>query len=74
MPILEACYDYFPGRGLRAARANRDIAHKVAEQLLESKSKDVLMGKENRDILSILGKCEPIVIAALGLTVQKIDP
>ncbi|KAH9922548.1 cytochrome P450 [Amylocystis lapponica] len=54
MPILELLYDYLPGKGLDKARDNHRVAFKVAEELLASKSQDLLLGRGNRDIMSIL--------------------
>ncbi|KAH9949310.1 cytochrome P450 [Amylocystis lapponica] len=54
MPLLELLYDYLPGKGLDKARENHRAAFKVAEELLASKSQDLLLGKGNRDVMSIL--------------------
>ncbi|PCH35645.1 cytochrome P450 [Wolfiporia cocos MD-104 SS10] len=56
MRIIEMLYDYLPGKGLDKARQNKRAAHKVAEHLLEVKSRALLLGKGNRDIMSILVK------------------
>lgn len=55
MPLAEFMYDHLPGQGLEKARFNRDVAHSVAEGLLKSKSHDLMLGKGNRDVMSILG-------------------
>ncbi|KAI8971016.1 cytochrome P450 [Trametes punicea] len=56
MRIQEFLYDHLPGKGLDKARLNRTAAHKVANQLLEMKTEALLMGKGNRDVMSILVK------------------
>ncbi|OSX65860.1 hypothetical protein POSPLADRAFT_1131390 [Postia placenta MAD-698-R-SB12] len=56
MPLAEFMYDHLPGQGLEKARFNRDVAHSVAEGLLKSKSHDLMLGKGNRDVMSILVK------------------
>jgi len=54
MPLAEMLYDKLPGKGLDKARTNRAVAHKVAEDLLKKKSAALLLGKGDRDIMSIL--------------------
>lgn len=57
MPVMEFLHDHvLPGKGLDKARVNKKAAHKVAHQLLESKTEALLMGKGSRDVMSILGK------------------
>ncbi|KAI0629559.1 cytochrome P450 [Trametes polyzona] len=56
MRLQEFLYDHLPGKGLDKARFNRAAAHKVANQLLDMKTEALLMGKGNRDIMSILVK------------------
>ncbi|KAI0351948.1 cytochrome P450 [Trametes cingulata] len=54
MRIQEFLYDHLPGKGLDKARFNRNAAHKVANQLLDMKTEALMMGKGNRDVMSIL--------------------
>ncbi|KAL1945428.1 hypothetical protein VTO73DRAFT_2279 [Trametes versicolor] len=56
MRIQEFLYDRLPGKGLDKARFNRVAAHKVANQLLDMKTEALMMGKGNRDVMSILVK------------------
>ncbi|KZT01474.1 cytochrome P450 [Laetiporus sulphureus 93-53] len=56
MRLSEILYDHLPGKGLDKARENKQAAHNVAHQLLEMKSDALLLGKGNRDIMSILVK------------------
>ena len=56
MRLQEFLYDHLPGKGLEKARFNRRVAHKVANQLLDMKTEELLVGKGNRDIMSILGQ------------------
>ena len=59
MSLQQLLYDHLPGKGLDKARFNRDAAQKVAKELLETKTEALLMGKGNRDVMSILGTCNP---------------
>ncbi|KAI0701013.1 cytochrome P450 [Cerioporus squamosus] len=54
MGIQQFFYDHLPGKGLDKARWNRDVARNVANELLEMKNDDLLSGKGNRDVMSIL--------------------
>lgn len=57
MRVMEFLHDHIlPGKGLEKARVNKKAAHKVAHQLLESKTEALLMGKGSRDVMSILGE------------------
>ncbi|KAH9889279.1 cytochrome P450 [Cubamyces lactineus] len=56
MCVQNFLYDNLPGKGLDKARFNRAAAHKVANELLDNKTEALLMGKGNRDIMSILVK------------------
>ena len=58
-------YDNLPGKGLDKARWNRAAAHQVANELLDSKSEALLLGKDNRDVMSILGMLGLTVICTL---------
>lgn len=64
MSITEYMQDNLPLRAYETARANRIIAHRVAHQLIESKSANLLTGKANRYIMSILGKVTSISISS----------
>lgn len=56
MRVMEYLHDHvLPGAGLEKARVNKKAAHKVAHELLESKTEALLMGKGSRDVMSILG-------------------
>jgi len=55
-PFVSFIYGNLPGDGIAKARKNKEVAHKIAHQLLETKLKDVLSGKGNRDVMSILVK------------------
>lgn len=55
MRLAEFMYDHLPGKGLQKARFNRDVAHSVAEGLLQSKSQALMLGKGSRDVMSMLG-------------------
>ncbi|KAI0785740.1 cytochrome P450 [Abortiporus biennis] len=54
LPILEFLYENLPGASLRTLRANRDVTHKIAKDLLDSKSDALAQGKYKRDVMSIL--------------------
>ncbi|RDX48634.1 cytochrome P450 [Lentinus brumalis] len=54
MGIQQFFYDHLPGKGLDKARWNRVTARNVANELLEAKNDDLLTGKGNRDVMSIL--------------------
>lgn len=56
MRLAEFLYDHLPGKGLQKARFNRDVAHSVAEGLLQSKSQALMLGKGSRDVMSMLVK------------------
>ncbi|CCM04675.1 uncharacterized protein FIBRA_06861 [Fibroporia radiculosa] len=56
MCLTEYLYDILPGKSLDKARQNKRVAHKVANELLETKSAALLQGKGSRDIMSILVK------------------
>lgn len=66
MSITEYMQDNLPLKAYETARANRIIAHRVAHQLINSKSADLLTGKSNRDIMSILGKVVSISISSIS--------
>lgn len=55
MRLLEYLYDYFPSASLNSMRANRDITHRFAKDLLDHKSDSIARGKSSRDVMSILG-------------------
>lgn len=57
MPIMEYLQDTLPLKAFEKARINREVAHRVAHQLIAAKSADLLADKTNRDVMSILGKC-----------------
>ena len=42
--------------GLQKARENRDLAHRVARELIQQKRRDMLVGQSEKDVLSLLGK------------------
>lgn len=54
MPIQEWMYNRMPGKAMEKARFNRTAAHKVANELLAMKAEALSLGKENRDVMSIL--------------------
>lgn len=56
MPVTEFLQDTLPLNAYKKARANKKVAHRVARELVQSKSADLLSGKANRDVMSILGK------------------
>ncbi|KAH9851138.1 cytochrome P450 [Lenzites betulinus] len=64
MGIQDFLYEHLPGKGLDKARFNRQAAHKVANELLESKTEALLMGKGNRDVMSILVKANAAEVGA----------
>ncbi|KAI0365076.1 cytochrome P450 [Pilatotrama ljubarskyi] len=72
MRIQEFLYDHLPGKGLDKARFNRTAAHKVANQLLEMKTEALMMGKGNRDVMSILVKANASESEATRLSHQEI--
>ena len=56
MGLQQFLYDHLPGKGLEKARWNRDVARKVANELLENKTDALITGKAARDVMSILGR------------------
>ena len=55
MRALEFLYDNFPSASLNSMRANREITHRFAKELLDHKSDSIARGKGSRDVMSILG-------------------
>ncbi|KAI0774916.1 cytochrome P450 [Trametes elegans] len=72
MRLQEFLYDHLPGKGLEKARFNRRVAHKVANQLLDMKTEELLVGKGNRDVMSILVKANASESERTRLSHQEI--
>lgn len=62
MRLQEFLYDNLPGKGLDKARLNRTAAHTIANELLETKTEALELGKSNRDVMSILGRPLSILV------------
>ena len=58
MPVwyLQLLSKYSRSRRMVHARRTAQLANEVAEALIDMKSEDLLHGKENKDILSLLGQ------------------
>ncbi|KAI0800178.1 cytochrome P450 [Fomes fomentarius] len=72
MALQQLLYDHLPGKGLDKARWNRDAAHKVANELLETKQEALLLGKGARDVMSILVRENANETGASRLSHQEI--
>ena len=57
MWLTNIAYDHFPAAGLDYLRRNRDLAHKVAKDLIASHSETAASEKNSsKDVMSILSQ------------------
>jgi hypothetical protein len=49
--------------GLQKARENRGHAHRVAKELIQQKREEMVVGRSEKDILSLLGACYQVVLS-----------
>lgn len=69
--VLRLMSKYSNRRNLKHARHTAGLANAVTRELVDSKAGALLEGKENKDILSLLGRPVPLDWLALLLTLCR---